>query len=59
MFLYITSVVNMMWFWFYINVNVVRSLLMEIEERTEVMGRQGKRSKQLLIILRKREDTGI
>ena len=48
MLLYITPVVNMMWFWFYINVNVVRKLLKEREERTEVTGRRGKRSKHLL-----------
>jgi len=41
--LYITSVVNMMWFWFYINTVVVRTLLKEREERTEVTGRRGKK----------------
>ena len=46
--LYFTSVVNMMWFWFYTNTFVVRTLLKEREERTEVTGRGGKRSKQLL-----------
>jgi hypothetical protein len=49
MLLYITSVVNMMWFWFYINTAVVRTLLKEREERTEVTERRGKRSKQVLL----------
>ena len=46
--LYFTSVVNMMWFWFYMNTVVFRTLLKEREEMTEVTGRGGKRSKQLL-----------
>jgi len=58
MLLYITSAVNMMWFWFYINVNVVCTLLKEREERTEVAGRRGKRSKHLLKDPKEREDTG-
>jgi hypothetical protein len=46
--LYITSVVNMMWFWFCINIVVVCTLLKGVEERTEVTERRGKRSKHLL-----------
>jgi len=46
--LYNTSVVNMMWFWFYINTVVVCTLQKDGEERTEVTGRRWKRSKQLL-----------
>ena len=48
MLLYVTIVVNMTWFWFYLNTVVVPTLLKEREERTEVTGRRGKRSKQLL-----------
>jgi hypothetical protein len=37
-----------MWVWFYINTVVVCTLLKDEEERTEVTGRLGKRSKHLL-----------